>query len=99
MDVYYPISYKDKKVFGYDVNSLYPSVMANSRFPTGSPTYFKGDIREIYPNALGFFNVKITAPDNIQVPILLTRTEQNQVLAPVGTWEGMYFSPGGRGTK
>ena len=38
VDVYYPISDKDKKVFSYDVNSLYPSVMASNPMPIGSPS-------------------------------------------------------------
>ena len=38
--MYIPISPKGGKIFAYDVNSLYPSVMVNSIFPIGNPIYF-----------------------------------------------------------
>ena len=44
VDVYYPVSDKNKKVYHYDVNSLYPYVMANFPMPVGTPIYFEGDI-------------------------------------------------------
>jgi hypothetical protein len=33
-----------KKVFRYDVNSLYPSSMFKNPMPVGYPTYFEGNI-------------------------------------------------------
>jgi hypothetical protein len=47
VDMYIPSlenSPLDTKIYAYDVNSLYPFVMANNRFPIGNPTYFEGDI-------------------------------------------------------
>jgi hypothetical protein len=35
-----------KKLFLYDVNSLYPTVMATHPMPVGKPVYFDGDIRK-----------------------------------------------------
>ena len=49
------------KIYAYDVNSLYPFVMANNKFPIGNPTYFEGDIRKIEKKPFGFFRCKITA--------------------------------------
>jgi len=40
------LSKTSKKIHVYDVNSLYPSVMANNDFPIGDPTYIE------YPNNL-----------------------------------------------
>jgi len=54
------------KLFYYDVNSLYPYVMANFNMPIGKPTVFEGDIRKIEPDAYGYFYCKITSPDYIQ---------------------------------
>ena len=92
VDVYHPISEPDKKIYHYDVNSLYPYAMVNYPMPTGNPTYFEGDIRKEDPKAFGFFYVKVTAPDNLKVPILLTKNNINITMAPTGTWKGLYFS-------
>ena len=66
--------------------------MVNYPMPTGNPTYFEGDIRKENPKAFGFFYVKVTAPDNLKVPILLTKNNINITMAPTGTWKGVYFS-------
>lgn len=91
VDVYQPIPNKDDKIYHYDVNSLYPYVMAHFPMPTGKPKFFYGDIRKNEYYAFGFFYVRVTAPDDIRVPILLTRINRSTI-APIGTWEGMYFS-------
>jgi len=64
-DMYLPKPPKDSKLYAYDVNSLYPSVMKDSDMPIGNPTFFKGDIRVIEPKAFGFFYCNITAPNNL----------------------------------
>jgi len=33
-----------RKLYAYDVNSLYPFVMKEYMYPIGTPTFFKGDI-------------------------------------------------------
>ena len=71
---------------GHDVNSLYPYAMSNNPMPIGNPVYFEGDIRKIVPKAFGFFNVKILAPDNIEVPILLTKTDRKYTILPCLTY-------------
>jgi DNA polymerase type B, organellar and viral len=93
-DVYKPFSFFSK-IFAYDVNSLYPSVMQFNELPVGEPTYFEGDITKIENNPFGFFEVEVTAPDNLYVPLLQTRlkTEDGiKTVAPVGTWINTYFS-------
>ena len=80
VDVYYPQSLPNEKVYHYDVNSLYPYAMPNNPMAIGNPVYFEGDIRKIDPKAFGFFNVKIIAPDNIEVPILLTKIDSKSTI-------------------
>jgi hypothetical protein len=63
VDVYIPHNSNDSdKLYYYDVNSLYPTVMANTPMPIGKPIVFEGDIRALDPIAYGFFYCKITTP-------------------------------------
>jgi DNA polymerase type B, organellar and viral len=85
-DVYKPYSFA-KKIYTYDVNSLYPYVMKKQMMPVNSPTYFEGDIFKINKNPFGFFQVEITAPDNLYTPLLQVRIKNKSVkktLAPLG---------------
>jgi hypothetical protein len=87
VDVYIPESNPNKLMKCYDVNSLYPSVMFNKELPVANPTYFKGNILDIDPNAFGFFYCEIIAPDNIIHPILQTHVKTScgiRTIAPIG---------------
>jgi DNA polymerase type B, organellar and viral len=95
VDMYIPENPEGTEIFCYDVNSLYPSQMQSQLMPVGMPTYFKGNILKINPNAFGFFYCKIIAPENIKHPILQTRVKVNGIyktIAPIGNWEDMIFS-------
>jgi DNA polymerase type B, organellar and viral len=92
--MYIPTNPIGKKIYGYDVNSLYASVMINNPYPVGNPTYFEGNIlvdNATENRAFGFFYCKITAPDDLLHPILQIH-HNNRTVSPLGTWEGMYFS-------
>jgi DNA polymerase type B, organellar and viral len=94
-DMFIPENPDDSKVFCYDVNSLYPSVMNNNLMPIGLPNYFKGNIRLLDDKAFGFFYCKITAPDNLNHPILQTHVKTvngMRTISPLGSWEDMIFS-------
>lgn len=108
VDVYKPQPEPNEKVYRYDVNSLYPSVMKQNEMPIGNPIYFEGDINLIKEDTgynlikkpFGFFEVKVTAPDYykdkpMKIPILQTRIKTKnglRTVAPLGTWTGIYFS-------
>ena len=85
----------EANLFCYDVNSLYPSVMANNPMPVGLPTYFEGDIRRIELDSYGFFYCKITSPDYLEHPILQRRIKTSdglRTIAGLGSWEGRICS-------
>jgi DNA polymerase elongation subunit (family B) len=95
VDMYVPENLDNTDVLGYDVNSLYPSVMHSQAMPIGKPTLFEGDIRAVDPNAFWFFFCKIIAPDNLNEPIIQTHVKIDSLLrtmAPLGQWEDMLFS-------
>jgi hypothetical protein len=51
-------------------------------YPTGQGIYFKGhkDLSSIF----GFVHVRVTAPADLKVPILLTKIDGSSI-APLGT--------------
>ena len=94
-EMYIPTNQPGELVYGYDVNSLYPSVMQSCEVPVGKPTYFEGDIRKQHGDAFGFFYCKITTPNNLIHPILQTHVKTKdgiRTVAALGTFEDMLFS-------
>jgi hypothetical protein len=95
VDVYIPHNKNNETLFYYDVNSLYPSVMLNNLMPVGKPVPFIGNIRNIDPEAFGFFYCKITSPEYLEHPILqrsIKTSEGLRTIAGLGTWSGWIFS-------
>jgi hypothetical protein len=85
----------DEKLYYYDVNSLYPTVMSSMEMPIGKPIAFDGDIRSVDPEAFGFFYCEITSPYYIEHPILQRRIKTKdgtRTIAGLGTWEGWILS-------
>lgn len=91
-DTYKP---SGEDLYHYDVNSLYPSVMATYEMPVGKSHYFKGDILSYNKNAHGFFLCDIIAPDNLERPLLQTRVKTDngiRTVAPLGKWTDWVYS-------
>ena len=88
-DMFIPSNEVGELVYGYDVNSLYPYVMANFEVPIGKPIYFEGDIRKYQPEAFGFFYCEIITPDYLEHPIIQVHSETKgglRTVAALGTY-------------
>jgi hypothetical protein len=86
--MYIPENKEGTKVYGYDVNALYPFTMDEFDMPIGKPILFEGDIRIVDPEAFGFFYCNIIAPDNLDHPIIQTHIKTDagiRSVAPLGT--------------
>lgn len=95
VDMYQPENKNNTKLYAYDVNSLYPSIMLEKDMPIGKPILFEGDIRDIDPQAFGFFYCEIIAPDNLMHPIIQTHIKTDngiRTIAALGEWRDMIFS-------
>lgn len=94
-DMYKPKIKNNKPIYTYDVNSLYPYVMSKYPMPIGKIRFFEGDIFKIMKNPFGFFEVEITTPNDLNIPIILTRITkdgQTKTIAPLGNWKDVIFS-------
>lgn len=73
----------------YDVNSLYPKAMCNPM-----PIEFLGESEGTnvkLEDVFGFAEAKITAPKNIEIPLLPFKIF-NETVHPLGSWIGIYFT-------
>ena len=73
----------------YDVNSLYPKAMCNPMPMEYLGESLGSDVS--LENVFGFAEAKITAPDNIEIPLLPFKI-YNETLHPLGSWIGIYFT-------
>ena len=94
-DMFIPKPPIGSKIYSYDVNSLYPFVMKEYKYPIGNPTYFEGNLFKFNPELFGFFYCKVTTPEYLDHPILQTHYKTNagvRTISPLGSWSGWFFS-------
>nr|YP_009690455.1 DNA polymerase family B [Schizopora paradoxa]QEG57235.1 DNA polymerase family B [Schizopora paradoxa] len=85
-----------KRIYHYDINSLYPAGMKLMRFPVGKITHFiprNNDSLSLISKdyKFGIFRVNVDCPKDLLHPILPIKINHNCVY-PVGTWQGWYQS-------
>jgi hypothetical protein len=100
VDMYIPELPKGKKIYHYDINSLYPYVMQLCKYPTKLIGYFIGDINNLleyekinpmkFDKFAGIFKVKVSAP-NILHPLLPYKLNNTTVYGQ-GNWTGWYYT-------
>ena len=82
------------KVYGenlkyFDVTSLYPTVMHDKWMPVGKPIKDVG----MKVSDFGVLKVTVTAPNDINIPLLPVKSKSGKLIFPRGTWTGFYCSP------
>lgn len=81
--------YKAKKpLYCYDINSLYPAVMAENDFPNAPAEMSTG-----YPNLtrMGFTECEVYVPKSVYIPFLWTKHEKTKkFIFPVGRFKGVW---------
>jgi len=76
---------KGKKLYYFDVNSLYPTVMKKYDMPDKFIGYF----REYDPKSLGFWRCRVEVPEDIKIPCLGKRID-GKFIFPVGKITGVW---------
>jgi hypothetical protein len=77
----------------YDVNSLFPYAMSNFDMPIDNGVFKNLETNSFdLENFFGFLEVIIESPKNMYIPLLLVRDEKRGLIAPTGTFTGVFFS-------
>lgn len=80
-----------KKLYHYDANSLYPSVMLNKKYPNPDKLKYTNDLYEALRTREGCACITVEAPD-MEYPVLPVKTDK--LIFPVGIIrEGVYNFP------
>lgn len=88
-DMYIPVG---SNLFSYDVNSLYPFVMANRDMPGGPPVWHSDLTNTKLTDMFGFIKALVITPDNMDRPFLPYRGDDDTLLFPTGKFIGVFFS-------
>jgi len=87
----------NKKIYVYDVNSLYPYVMSKFEYPIGDASYIeipeeRNDLN-MNLSLFGFFYAQVEAPNNLNHPILqIHHPLTKRTISPLGKFSGWFFS-------
>ena len=72
-----------KKLFGLDVNSLYPFAMLGD-MPVGTPKFVVNPTESEFNSHLGFFYAEIECPEDVKYPTLPYKDPQRGLICPRG---------------
>lgn len=86
-DVYIPSL---ENGYCYDVNSLYPAIMKDNKFPIGKPKKVRASDIDI-KNFIGFIDCDVISPKYMKVPFLPFNDRERGLITPLGKWSGTYF--------
>lgn len=82
--------YNVNRLFYVDINSLYPSVMRDFKYPNpNTRRYTRKNTTEYIMNYEGVSQVTVQAPEGLKVPLLPFRRE-DKIIFPLGTFTGRY---------
>jgi hypothetical protein len=88
-EIFKPEYHGKKKLYCYDVNSLYPFVMRNNDFPTN----FKRWTLTYDPEAMGFYEATVEVPKDMYLPPLPYVAEMERskkLIFPTGKFSGVW---------
>lgn len=91
-DVFIPYG---KKVYVYDVNSLFPHIMHSFQLPVGNIHKFEGNILDYEKNPFGIFLAEVTTPTDMNIPVLQLKVKINggyRTMSPLGTFTASFTS-------
>ena len=74
----------------YDINSLYPSVMYDFKYPLPIKDNFK-KVSEFHPDKLGYYYIDAEIKD-LKIPVLFY-SMNGKFCFPVGKFQGFYYTP------
>jgi len=91
-DVYIPKNPDGSTISYYDINSLYPSMMAMNKLPTGKYYIIKDTDMNIFDPKFdaSFIRAHVECPHNIKVP-LLQQIVDGKTIAGAGSWNGVFY--------
>lgn len=73
-------------LYCYDVNSMYPYVMKNNKYPIGAPYC----VSNYEKNKLGIWRINWLCPLDLYIPILPYRQKNKKLIFGVGKGSGVY---------
>ena len=83
--------YEEVKLYHYDVNSLYPAMMKDNKFPNPDKLKLSHNLDDVLYKNEGCAFITVEAP-NMEYPILPYRND-DRLTFPVGTFSGCYNFP------
>jgi hypothetical protein len=88
VDVFKPYM---KNGYHYDINSLYPYVMKEFKYPVGKGVFIKSNEINL-DTFFGFLEVELHCPVSIKIPLLTKYDKFKGLICPSGSWKDIYFS-------